>query len=121
MGRLWKAADIVISVPSTDGISEGLLEAMYAGAVPVVSDIPSNRSFLKEGESAYFVSGSNEKELAELLLVLMNDIETIKKKVGDRNREWVRNEASLEGTATEVAQLVEKLAASKKMESNETS
>jgi len=43
--RLGKAA-VYVSVPSSEGTSVTLLEAMAAGAYPVVSDLPSNREWV---------------------------------------------------------------------------
>lgn len=43
--RLGKAA-IYVSVPSSEGTSVTMLEAMAAGAYPVVSDLPANREWI---------------------------------------------------------------------------
>jgi glycosyltransferase involved in cell wall biosynthesis len=49
--RLGKAA-VYVSVPSSEGTSVTLLEAMAAGAYPVVSDLPGNREWVSsEGGS----------------------------------------------------------------------
>lgn len=49
--RLGTAA-VYVSVPSSEGTSVTLLEAMAAGAYPVVSDLPSNREWVSaEGGS----------------------------------------------------------------------
>jgi glycosyltransferase involved in cell wall biosynthesis len=45
-------ADIYLSASRSDSTSVTLLEAMAAGAVPVVSDIEGNRSWVSEGEGA---------------------------------------------------------------------
>ena len=45
--RLAKAA-VYVSVPSSEGTSVTLLEAMAAGAYPVVSDLPSNREWVDD-------------------------------------------------------------------------
>jgi glycosyltransferase involved in cell wall biosynthesis len=45
--RLGKAA-VYVSVPSSEGTSVTLLEAMAAGAYPVVSDLPSNREWVDD-------------------------------------------------------------------------
>ena len=109
MASLWLATDVVVSIPSTDGISEGLLEAMYAGAIPVVSDIPSNHSFLNENVNGYFVSGHDEKELAESILSIVARMGSIKEKMVSLNNKWVKEHASLTGTARQIADLVSDL------------
>jgi glycosyltransferase involved in cell wall biosynthesis len=45
-------ADVYLSASRSDSTSVTLLEAMAAGAVPVVSDIEGNRSWVSEGEGA---------------------------------------------------------------------
>ncbi len=49
----WLArAEAVISASRSDSTSQSLLEAMAAGTVPVVSDIPGNREWVSDGDGA---------------------------------------------------------------------
>lgn len=113
MQEVWSATDALISVPKYDGVSEGILEGMYAGCIPIVSDIPSNRSFLEDGVSAVFVGGHSDSagELAETLEKAVDGLQGLKAGVVDRNRRWVSEHASVEATAVKVAELVRSLAA----------
>jgi glycosyltransferase involved in cell wall biosynthesis len=45
------AADLYVSFAESDGASIALLEALALGAVPVVSDIASNRAWVRDGEN----------------------------------------------------------------------
>src|SRR6202022_3926535 len=45
LAELLGRAAIYVSVPSSDGTSVSLLEAMAAGAYPIVSDLPANREW----------------------------------------------------------------------------
>ena len=47
MGR----ADVYVSLAESDGTSIALLEALALGAVPVLSDIPANRAWVRDGET----------------------------------------------------------------------
>jgi glycosyltransferase involved in cell wall biosynthesis len=50
LGERLSRAAVYVSVPSSDGTSVTLLEAMASGAYPVVSDLPSNREWVtREG------------------------------------------------------------------------
>lgn len=49
--RLGKAA-VYVSVPSSEGTSVTLLEAMAAGAFPIVSDLPANREWVNHDGGA---------------------------------------------------------------------
>ncbi|MDE3094860.1 MAG: glycosyltransferase [Chloroflexota bacterium] len=43
------AADVFVSVPSSDGTSVALLQAMAAGCFPIVSDLPTQRELVEDG------------------------------------------------------------------------
>jgi len=45
-------ADVYLSASRSDSTSVTLLEAMAAGAIPVVSDIPGNREWVSDGDGA---------------------------------------------------------------------
>lgn len=49
---LLNKSDAVISIPSMDGTPLSLLESMYLGLYPIVSDIDANREWLSEESSA---------------------------------------------------------------------
>lgn len=48
-------ADLFASVAESDGVSLSLLEALALGTVPVLSDIPANRSWIAPDESGVLV------------------------------------------------------------------
>lgn len=54
--RCIAASDIYVSVAESDGVSLALLEAMALGAVPVLSDIPANRSWINDGYTGVLVA-----------------------------------------------------------------
>jgi glycosyltransferase involved in cell wall biosynthesis len=65
---LLAAADIYVSASLWDGTSPALLEAMAAGAFPVVSDCLANREWLRgDGDGLLFAPGDTE-QLAQCLL-----------------------------------------------------
>lgn len=51
----YARASIYISIPESDGTSVSLLEAMSAGCIPVVSDLPSNREWIQDGKNGVIV------------------------------------------------------------------
>jgi glycosyltransferase involved in cell wall biosynthesis len=53
--RLIARADVYISAAASDGASIALLEAMALGAIPVVSDIVANRSWIEDGVNGVLV------------------------------------------------------------------
>jgi glycosyltransferase involved in cell wall biosynthesis len=68
--RLGRAA-VYVSVPSSDGTSVTLLEAMASGAYPIVSDLPSNREWVtRDGGAVVPVS-----EVAPLAAAIVSALE----------------------------------------------
>ena len=53
--RSYRRASVFVSVPTSDGSSVSLLEAMAAGCVPVVSDLPANREWLTDRANGLLV------------------------------------------------------------------
>ena len=112
MQEVWSTTDVLISVPTHDGVSEGILEGMYAGCIPIVSDIASNRSFLQDGKSGIFVGGSPDSvtDLVDTFRSTVDALPTLKSEMVDRNRRWVKEQASVEATASKVAGIIDRLA-----------
>lgn len=110
MVALWSAADVLVSIPPKDGISVSVLEGMYLGALPVVSDIPNNHTFLTEGESGFFVPEATAASLTDTLLCVLADLPAHQAQMVARNRRWVAEHAAVEQTARQVADLIRRLA-----------
>ncbi len=53
--RLLAGAEVFVSVPSSDGTSVALLQAMGAGSFPVVSDLPSQEELVEQGVRGFRV------------------------------------------------------------------
>lgn len=62
--RNYLNAKVYISIPTTDGTSISLLEAMAYGCIPIVSDIPANREWIEHGKNGLITSGDLSKDLA---------------------------------------------------------
>jgi glycosyltransferase involved in cell wall biosynthesis len=56
--KLIADAHVYVSVASSDGTSLALLEALALGAVPVLSDIPANASWIEDGETGVLVEAT---------------------------------------------------------------
>lgn len=73
MARLYALAEITVSVASSDGTPMSLLEAMAAGSVPVVSDLPSLREWVSDGSNGRVVPPRDVEALATALIDLLRD------------------------------------------------
>lgn len=61
----YARSSIYVSVPSSDGTSVSLLEAMSAGCIPVVSDLPVSHEWIEDGVNGIIWKGDkNPFEMA---------------------------------------------------------
>jgi glycosyltransferase involved in cell wall biosynthesis len=58
-----------ISLPESDATSISLLEAMAYDCVPIVSDLPSNKEWIKNGENGFIVQDLEKEFLSDMLIV----------------------------------------------------
>jgi glycosyltransferase involved in cell wall biosynthesis len=70
MPRYYRMADLFISPSHVDGSSVSLLEAMACGLPCLVSDIPANREWVREGLNGWLFPDGNAAALAEVILHL---------------------------------------------------
>jgi L-malate glycosyltransferase len=65
---IYRAADLYLSGSHSDGSSVSLMEAMACGAPAVVSDIPSNREWIRPEENGWLFADGDEGVLASEIL-----------------------------------------------------
>lgn len=56
LAKAYRRSAVFVSVPETDGTSVSLLEAMAAGCLPVLSDLPANREWVQDGRAGRLVA-----------------------------------------------------------------
>jgi glycosyltransferase involved in cell wall biosynthesis len=66
INELWKS-DIFISIPSSDGMSLSVLEALYCECYPLLSNIPPNCEILSKGDGINVQEFSAEAVCASML------------------------------------------------------
>ncbi len=62
-------AQIYVSIPESDGTSVSVLEAMSAGCIPVLSNLPSNLAWVKDGENGIVVTSNEVDPFGRALLL----------------------------------------------------
>lgn len=80
--KLMDLCRFYVAVPTTEGVSSSLFEAMAAGCYPIVTDLPANQAFIKNGENGSLVEPCNPELLADAIqYALDNDskIDTVLK------------------------------------------
>lgn len=73
----YKKAKIWVSIPSSDGTAISLLEAMAYGCIPILSDLPANREWVKNNENGIIVEDKLENEINKALNL---ELESLKRK-----------------------------------------
>lgn len=66
--RYYQMADIYISASHVDGSSVSLMEALACGLPCLVSDIPANKEWVREGYNGWLFRDGNHQELAAKIL-----------------------------------------------------
>lgn len=79
--RNYLNAQIYISIPTTDGTSISLLEAMAYGCIPIVSDLPANREWIEHGKNGLITSGDLSKDLALAQTLDMKEVQVLNKQI----------------------------------------
>jgi glycosyltransferase involved in cell wall biosynthesis len=79
MADLLGKVDIYVSTSLYDGTSVSLLEAMASGCFPVVSDIPSNREWIRDGENGFLFPPDNAEVLAQRIIDVIRSRSLIEK------------------------------------------
>ena len=57
-------SDLYISMPSTEGVSSSLFEAMSSGCYPIVSDLPGNRAWISDKINGRLIPVDDAEQLA---------------------------------------------------------
>ncbi len=102
MVDLFRAADVTVSIPSTDSSPRSVWEAMAAGSATVLSDLPWAHELIEDGRHALLVPATDaavaeaiERLLAdaELRASITNEARALVERTRDRDAELARVEA----------------------------
>lgn len=91
--KFLQQANFYISTPVTEGVSASLFEAMACGCYPIVSDLPGNRSWIKQKENGILVTIENEFNLAEEMEWAFHNNDFTRKAI-NQNRKFVEENAN---------------------------
>jgi glycosyltransferase involved in cell wall biosynthesis len=90
---LYQAAQVAVSVPSSDGTPVSVLEAMACGVPVIASDLPSLREWIIPGETGILVPPNDSGALAEAIIQLLRD-PALRKRIGAQSRRIVQERAN---------------------------
>jgi len=110
LDRELRAAHVYVSTSLSDSTSVSLLEAMAAGCLPVVSDIPANREWIEAGANGLLFPCGDDAALAEALRRAAGDA-ALRDRAAARNRSIIAARADWRVNMGQVETLFERLAA----------
>lgn len=90
--RTYSDSDIYVSTSLSDSTSVSLLEAMAAGLIPVVTDIPGNREWIEDGKNGFLFNQKDHKALAKQIIHTVNEF-TGWIDFRERNASLIKNKA----------------------------
>jgi glycosyltransferase involved in cell wall biosynthesis len=64
---------LYISVPTTEGVSSSLFEAMASGCFPIVTDLPGNRAFINPKQNGDLVQVDNPHALSNAIISFLEN------------------------------------------------
>lgn len=101
-------ADAYVSASLSDGTSASLLEAMTFKIPPVVTNIPGNKEWIKDGWNGYLVPVKDPQQLAEKIILLLEDGE-LRQQIGRRAFETVSAKVDWHTNSTALNNLISRL------------
>lgn len=105
--RFYRMADVYISASHVDGSSVSLMEALACGLPCLVSDIPANREWVREGANGWLFSDGDEAALAEKIMAAMREraglaeIGRTARQSAEEKADWSKNAQVLLGAYQE--------------------
>lgn len=91
-------SDVYVSASASDGSSVSLMQALWAGLPVIVTDIPSNREWVSEGEHGWLVSNGDVHGYAEAMgeaVILSPDLRLsicqVNRQMARERADWVRH------------------------------
>lgn len=96
MPRLMNAADAYAMSSAWEGMANVLLEASASGLPIVATDVGGNGEIVIDGETGFLVPPKDPGKLAQAMLHLMSLPQEERKHMGERARQYVEENFSLE-------------------------
>lgn len=92
IGKMLEQNDIFISIPISDSTSVSLLESMYCGLFPILSDLPANKEWVQDKINGLIINDLSEVSVKEAILWCASNKDIINR-VSLNNREIIKAKA----------------------------
>jgi glycosyltransferase involved in cell wall biosynthesis len=100
--RYYRSADLYVSASHSDGSSISLLEAMACGCPVLVSDIPGNREWVRQGENGWLFPDGDAQALERAMLQAVEQRECLPemgraaRRTAEQRADWKLNFPQIE-------------------------
>ncbi|MEL6593541.1 MAG: glycosyltransferase, partial [Bacteroidota bacterium] len=94
--QLWSIVDSFVVAPVYDGYSNALAEGRYAGAIPILNNIPAHRELVAHQENAWMIDPFTPEHLADGIIEVMEESEHWRGVFAPRNRAWIEAHSLLD-------------------------
>ena len=96
-------SDLYVSTSLSDSTSVSLLEAMACQLIPIVTDIPGNREWVKDGENGFLVPVDRPEILAEKIVEVVENFKKYQSWL-EKNLNLIKQKANLEENLKKIEQ-----------------
>jgi L-malate glycosyltransferase len=108
MPDFYRSGEVLVSLASSDATPMSMLEGMACRCVPIVSDLPSLREWIRNGWNGYIVAPGDSEAVATAITDVILHPE-LRQVYGDRNVELVMRQASQQANMAKMEKIYEKL------------
>lgn len=105
MIHFWKAQDIYINISEYEGTSLSMLEAMWAGCVPLVTDVSGTEDFIRNQYNG-FICGINDISAIADRVKQIDENRDLLKRLGMNARKEILSKCSLESYADRLSEII---------------
>lgn len=109
MALLYNVANIVVSVPSSDGVPATFFEAMGCGVPLIVTDLPAYDGLIEHGHTGLRVQARQGAQLADSICALLGDA-GLRARIADAATLVVRDKGDFHREMSKVEALYKELA-----------
>ncbi len=96
LANLYSAADVVVSIPRTDGTPMTVLEAMSCGAIVAASNLPSLQDWITHTKTGWLVETQNAHALYKSLKEILTLSPIQKSVISTSSRQVILEKATVE-------------------------
>lgn len=102
----YNMADVIIGIPSYDGLPQSLLESMACAKPHILGNLERYKEIVEDGKSAIFTD-LTPSDIAHSIIKLLSN-KSLRKNIGEKSREIVLNEANMKKNINKVETIYRK-------------